>query len=125
MDGSRRLRTTIGYSDHMARDARRLLASTLEGWDAATEAEELSLAINELVVNSQMYARSDVELVVRLDDRVCRVEVHDSSPILPARRTHANSAATGRGLVLVDGTVDRWGVVGHELGKHVWVEIDR
>jgi PAS domain S-box-containing protein len=85
--------------------------------------EAAELALSELVTNAVLHAGTEVKLRVHASDAALRVEVEDGSPHLPVRRRFATTAGTGRGLRLLDRTVDRWDVAAHEAGKTVWFEI--
>ena len=104
----------------MARRAVRMRLSLL-GADDFYEAA--SLAVSELVTNAMVHAGAPVELSVWARPDAVRVEVADSSRHLPAARGYAVTAGTGRGLRLVEHTVDRWGASRHAAGKTVWFEI--
>jgi anti-sigma regulatory factor (Ser/Thr protein kinase) len=84
------------------------------------------LICNELVTNAYEHARSPLRVTVRRLDTPCRVrvEVVDGSveELTPVRsRLDGNR---GRGLVLVSGLCNDWGVDTHSGGKTVWAEID-
>lgn len=51
-----------------------------------------------------------------------RVEVEDGSSALPHRRDAGYSGVSGRGLQLVEGLADEWGVESRGNGKCVWCE---
>lgn len=119
-----------------AGEARRTVAPLLEaqGLDALTE--DVLLTVGELVANAVLHARTDIELaVLRVGDGV-RVEVRDRSPVpvtLPAPPAPTGSldlddllagqTMTGRGLRLVAGLADAWGMERRGDGKVVWAEI--
>ncbi|MFJ2867297.1 ATP-binding protein [Kitasatospora sp. NPDC087314] len=94
------------------------------GWpsSAVVDAE---LALAELIVNAWRHGEttSPVVLILILDNTL-RVTVADRSSAFPERRTPSALAETGRGLQLVDGLTDRWGVDPQKLGKSVWFELD-
>ena len=102
------VRTVISESDLVHRDE----------W-----AERASLAVSELVTNAVVHAGTSIELRVHVSDTSLRVEIADHSPHSPAARSHAVTAVTGRGLHLVDSSVDRWDIETHAEGKTVWFEI--
>lgn len=80
--------------------------------------------VSELATNAVIHARTEfVVEVTQTDDKV-RVEVHDSSPVVPAQRRYGEESTTGRGLRLVDTMAGEWGVETHARGKTVWFEID-
>lgn len=51
------------------------------------------------------------------------VGVQDGSPTLPALRQYERSAATGRGLQMVERLASRWGVDVDDGSKTVWFEL--
>jgi PAS domain S-box-containing protein len=105
--------------------ARRLVQETLSDVGAEHLRDQAALAVSELVTNAVVHAGSAVQVrVVAVPDGV-RVEVSDASPHLPTLRDYALTSGTGRGLRLVERTVDRWGVVPDAEGKTVWFEIGR
>ena len=116
------MRLTVG--EHSARHIRRIVRSLLDEWGMA-ESDAVELAVTELVANVVRHVpdRRCALLVVRQAAGV-RVEVSDGSPQLPAVPVDlAPEAEGGRGLVLLDAVVDKWGVdpVGGG-GKTVWFE---
>jgi anti-sigma regulatory factor (Ser/Thr protein kinase) len=85
---------------------------------------ELLLCLSEVVTNAIRHAATGVRLTVaRHDDRV-RVEVADSSPVLPVRRTPAPDAPSGRGLRILDQLTAAWGTRPTAEGKVVWFDFD-
>lgn len=85
---------------------------------------ELLLCLSEVVTNAVRHAASGVRLTVwREDDRV-RVEVADSSPVLPVRRSPAPDASSGRGLRILDHLTEAWGTRPVAGGKVVWFDFD-
>ena len=103
--------------------ARRFVRNTLEAWGADEHAETATLLISELVTNAVLHARSGPEVVLQFEDTVLRVEVHDRSPVLPARRHYGLQAGTGRGIVLVEEMASGWGAEPTASGKVVWFEL--
>jgi anti-sigma regulatory factor (Ser/Thr protein kinase) len=82
------------------------------------------LLTSELVTNALKHGVGDIELVIRLDDRL-RVEVYDQAPELPRRVDSAPLADLGRGLMLVERLSSRWGAerVDGFGEKRVWFEL--
>ena len=81
------------------------------------------LLVSELVTNAVLHAGSPVELALSLGRGRLRVEVGDRDPRPPLRMDHSEQSSTGRGLLLVDRAVDRWGVERLPSGKKVWFEL--
>ncbi|MGH2789116.1 MAG: ATP-binding protein [Actinomycetota bacterium] len=103
--------------------ARRFVRSVLIEWGHGDLIELAELLANELVTNSVLHTESEVELSVSLEGERLRVEVHDDNPQAPMRRDYSLSAATGRGLVLVEKLSSDWGTEPANAGKVVWFEL--
>jgi anti-sigma regulatory factor (Ser/Thr protein kinase) len=114
--------TTLPAEPRSASIARGLVAVAVP---AGTDpAERAILLTSELVSNVVLHARTAVELTVRSDHGVLRVEVGDHSTQMPIVKDYDREAVTGRGLQLVSSLADRWGVDPTATGKIVWFEID-
>jgi anti-sigma regulatory factor (Ser/Thr protein kinase) len=117
-------RTRLSSHPTSAGAARRFVHDTLVRWlDASADDEAILLCTDELVTNAIIHVASDVELVVRSEAGVVRVEVHDASARPPLRRLPPPDAETGRGLQLVEALATRWGVSPLDTGKSVWFEM--
>ncbi|MFJ4973005.1 ATP-binding protein [Streptomyces sp. NPDC088755] len=94
--------TTFSPRRSRVGEMRRKTACRLKAWKIPQPAaEEIVLAVSELVTNAVIHGEGTVCLVVRLLDREVRVEVTDGSP-QPARVTRADSDdVSGRGMFLV------------------------
>src|SRR3954452_9145283 len=106
-----------------AATARRFVRDTLQTWGADQHTDTATLLISELVTNAVLHARCAPEVVLELEGPVLRVEVYDTSPVLPARRHYGLQAGTGRGIVLVEEMATEWGVQPTTGGKVVWFEL--
>ncbi|POX48060.1 hypothetical protein C3488_21615 [Streptomyces sp. Ru72] len=119
------MRLTVG--EHSARHIRRIVRSFLQEWGMAEPADAAELAVTELVANVVRHVpdRRCTLRVVRQTTSV-RVEVTDSSPELPSVPTDLSpEAECGRGLLLLDAVVDKWGVEPHGSdGKTVWFQCE-
>lgn len=73
---------------------------------------------------SLMGARTALLLTAVLTGRVPRMEVADDSRLLPTKRQSSAEATCGRGLLIVEALMSRWGEAQTETGKVVWFEID-
>ncbi|WP_432042489.1 ATP-binding protein [Streptomyces cadmiisoli] len=118
-------RMSLTVSEHSARHIRRIVRSLLAEWDMTELTDAMELAVTELVANVVRHVpdRRCTLLVRRLAAGV-RVEVADGSPRLPQTPPELSPEAEGgRGLVLLDALVDKWGVARGPLnGKTVWFE---
>lgn len=103
--------------------ARRFVGTTLISWGWDTVVELVTLLVSEVVTNAVLHARSDFELSVVSGSHHLRIEVSDSSPVVPVQRQRDDDALTGRGLALVDQLASAWGVTEHAGGKVVWFEV--
>ena len=86
-------------------------------------ADDAELAVSEVVTNALVHAGTPVELSMRIDVGFIRVEVADGSAHLPRVRDFHASSGTGRGLKLLEQSVDRWGAELRAQGKVVWFEL--
>ena len=101
--------------------ARHWLSRQLDEWGIEHLDYDASMVVSELVTNAVLHART--ELVVRLQlGTTLRVEVCDSSQVMPSPRTHGSAATTGRGLHLVAALATSWGCDRTPTGKVVWAE---
>ncbi len=86
--------------------------------------EIAALCLSEVVSNAVLHGGTGGTVVVSEHRDGLRVEVTDSSPAHPIRRTLAKLSPTGRGLHLLDALTSRWGVDDVPAGgKVVWFEI--
>lgn len=85
---------------------------------------ELLLCLSEVVTNAIRHAGTAVQLTVSRRRDVVRVEVTDSSPVLPVRRSPSPSSSSGRGLLILDQLTAGWGARRTEDGKVVWFDFD-
>ncbi|MBD0695293.1 ATP-binding protein [Streptomyces sp. CBMA123] len=83
------------------------------------------LALIELISNAWRHGDTASPVVCfSLLSRTLRVCVSDENDGLPQPRTPSGLSETGRGLQLIEGLTDRWGVDPQERGKTVWYELD-
>lgn len=117
------MRFTVGV--HSARHVRRIVRTHLDFWAMSDLTDAAELAVTELLAN----------VVRHVPDRYCefsihrrphgvRIEVSDRFPRLPEPLDAAEEDESGRGLVILDAVVDRWGVSPDPVGagKTVWFE---
>jgi anti-sigma regulatory factor (Ser/Thr protein kinase) len=98
---------------------RRITTARLRLWNVPLPiAENIVLAVSELVTNAIAHGRGDIELKVSYADGDVRVEVTDDSST-PARLSVAeDDDVSGRGLFLVAVLAQNWGV--NNAGKTTW-----
>jgi anti-sigma regulatory factor (Ser/Thr protein kinase) len=99
--------------------ARRFVECALGRWGATEILEDVQLLASELVTNAVLHARTTVELVLTQAQEMVRLEVHDRRASLES----GSPVERGRGLQLVEGLAQRWGIVDDGSGKVVWLEI--
>ncbi|MFF1723575.1 ATP-binding protein [Streptomyces sviceus] len=118
-------RLTLTAGTHSARHIRRIVRSLLHEWELPELSDAAELGVTELVANVVRHVpdRRCVVLVLRVESGV-RVEVADGAPQLPITAAESDAEAEhGRGLVLLDAVVDKWGVGPRSGGgKTVWFE---
>lgn len=95
------------------------------GAEPSARAGDVLLMVSELVTNACLHTRGGpVELRLSWDGRRLRVEVVDSSPVLPVLRPYADPGRPGRhGLHVVARLARRWGCAPEGGGKLVWLEV--
>jgi anti-sigma regulatory factor (Ser/Thr protein kinase) len=101
----------VAEARSFVRDA--LSGQPLEVTDAA------ELLTSELTANCVRHAGTDFELTIEADSKI-RIEVVDSGPGQPKLLSPPHTAATGRGLQIVDKLADEWGITPRNSGKAVW-----
>ena len=118
-----------GYGPREVGAARVELLKALASWGTAASVEDSALLVlSELLTNAQRHGRvpgREVETrFLRLNEGDgVRLEVHDTSPRRPVPGAPDPYACEGRGLLLVAGVADRWGVTDRNgPGKTVWAE---
>jgi anti-sigma regulatory factor (Ser/Thr protein kinase) len=115
--GTRSLRLTP--TARSTTEARRFVLSALSEWGLDDLSDTAALLTSEVVTNSVLHARTDIEVTVtRLDDGVT-IEVSDGSRRSPVRRIQLDEATTGRGVELLEQLAAEWDVSVHEDGKTV------
>ncbi|MFF3356744.1 ATP-binding protein [Streptomyces sp. NPDC002917] len=95
-------------------------------------AYEAALATQELLANAVEHGchglppDTEVTVTAEYSGAHLRVTVHDPSSERPHQRSESLDMESGRGLSIVGGIADRWGVEphAHSPGKVVWLELD-
>lgn len=105
-------------------EARRFVRAILHERGVSPSATDVVVLLaSELVSNAVVHARTDCRVRCVVDDRHVRVEVHDDDPTTPSPQEAMPGATSGRGLLLVQGLSDRWGIDANADGKVVWFEV--
>ncbi|MFJ3324759.1 ATP-binding protein [Streptomyces griseus] len=120
-------RSDFALGEHSARHLRRVLRLYLKGWELMFLVDAAELALTELIANVVQHVpdRRGQTLIFRLPrGEGVRVEVADSSPVMPLAITGDPLDDGGRGLVLVNAVTDNWGIIKRwdGGGKTVWFE---
>lgn len=111
-------------SDPMAvGTSRRLLSRFLKAAELDELLEVGTLLVSELTTNAVLHATGRPQLHIVQTGRSVRVEVADTSPVLPRPRDYELDASTGRGLALVEALASAWGSAPTPDGKVVWFEL--
>lgn len=87
----------------------------------------VELLTGELVANAALHGPADGLIRVRAwrEGSTVRVAVRDDSPVEPIVRHPEPTAASGRGLALVETLSAEWGIERHGPdGKTVWFSVD-
>ncbi|MGW4345214.1 ATP-binding protein [Streptomyces sp. NPDC004690] len=109
--------------------ARHQAVDGIRDWDTELDDEVLhtaALLISELLANAVQHAGTGrICLTSRLTTTALRIEVSDSSSLLPVAGLPDQDAESGRGLLLVAALADRHGVEPTPTGKRCWAEISR
>jgi PAS domain S-box-containing protein len=102
-------------------EARRLVTVRLQALEVSdTLVDTARLLVSELVTNAVLHARTEIGLRVEVRSAVLRVEVSDRSVRVPSPRHYAPTAATGRGMALVEALAHQFGMQLTDTGKIVW-----
>ena len=123
--GDLQIRLELPGAPTSVRSARRLVVDALRSWDLEHLEESAVLLVSELVTNSVLHARTDLSVEMQRTAQVVRVVVRDGSRRRPQQRRHEVTAATGRGLGLLDAVAWRWGCedAPEPYAKAVWFEL--
>ncbi|WP_246192549.1 ATP-binding protein [Kitasatospora atroaurantiaca] len=122
----RRLHAALDPADLVAvSTVRHRLRAALSLWGVPELADTAELLASELVTNALVHTgRGAVFDAVLTPEQRLRIEVQDGAARLPGRRTPAEYATSGRGLLLVEALADDWGVQLRGDGKVTWFELE-
>jgi anti-sigma regulatory factor (Ser/Thr protein kinase) len=85
--------------------------------------DRIVLCTSEIVTNAIEHGAPPIDLRIEHAHGTVRVEVGDTSPLLPRRARPRATSVRGRGLMIVERCADGWGVEVRALGKVVWFEL--
>ena len=106
--------------------SRRWLAAAVEqAWGAGDDADRVVLAYSEVATNAVVHGLGPVTVSARIREGAVTCEVADCSARAPQHRHASCDDVCGRGLDLVEMTVDRFRVDVGEVGKTVSFEVGR
>lgn len=111
-----------------ARDARGFAREAVDRLGMGDFADRVESVVGELAVNAVLHARTDYSVKITAPRAgVIRVQLEDRNAEVPRRKetTGDDLLMHGRGLVLIDALVDRWGVIMSGDGKCIWAEVGR
>lgn len=98
---------------------RRITTAFLGFWDVGGQlAENIVLAVSELVTNAVEHGEGDVALRVRYADNKLHIAVTDGSPVPANLRAPDDDDDSGRGLLLVAVLAHAWGT--SDGGRTTW-----
>ena len=101
--------------------ARREVQAALRAWAVPADLADVALLTSELVTNAVRHAAGPaVTLVVSCSRGQIRVDVHDTSSVLPEVADTPADAESGWGLHLVASLSDEWGYYRTPAGKAVY-----
>jgi anti-sigma regulatory factor (Ser/Thr protein kinase) len=109
---------------HAPGSARRFLTDSLRarGQHVDVVADAASV-ISELATNAVIHAQTPFTVTVQATNHTVRIEVEDFSTALPTISPLSANAPSARGMALVAGLANRWGVDSAQHGKTVWAEL--
>ncbi|MEV6166305.1 ATP-binding protein [Streptomyces sp. NPDC052052] len=105
---------------------RRVMRLRLELWGLPEVVYAAQVCVTELVANVIKHVGPGTPscLAVSMNGDRLRIEVSDPDvQALPTLLTAAGESAAGRGMTLVDGIADRWGVILRGDSKVTWCEM--
>lgn len=119
----RRIRVRLQPVPDACRQVRQLVVQACSSWHASEAASTASLVASELVANVVRHAHTTMEFTLGLrDNRIC-LTVRDGSRLLPRPADPSLTESGGRGLRLVRGLTQSWGVHPYADGKVVWTHL--
>jgi anti-sigma regulatory factor (Ser/Thr protein kinase) len=111
--------------------ARRSARTMLNDWHLGHLVEDVDLVVSELVTNALLHTGAGddgspdaIRLELDLNSRRLTLRVVDASPLPPMPEEAAETAESGRGLLLVDALAAEWDWEDLPDGKAVWAAFD-
>jgi anti-sigma regulatory factor (Ser/Thr protein kinase) len=115
----RRVRLSTGPA--AAAEARGQVRAAICDWDIPVDLDVAVLLTSELVTNAILHdAGQNITLAVRSSRGRLRVDVYDTSCLMPVLMDAPADAEAGRGLMLVATLSDEWGFFRTPAGKAVY-----
>lgn len=102
--------------------ARHELIAAMKHDHVQADPDRVGLVVTELLTNALLHGREPVHMHAELVENHLRIEVTDAGEAEPNAKQASPTDTTGRGLMLVAGLVERWGVDRSGDGKCVWAE---
>lgn len=134
VDPAETVRTAIFRLDPVpesAGRARRAARTMLTDWRLERLVEDVDLVVSELVTNALLHsgdlgagAAAPIRFELDLRGRTLTCRVVDSSPLPPRPEEAADTAESGRGLILVDALAAAWDWEDLPDGKSVWASFE-
>jgi anti-sigma regulatory factor (Ser/Thr protein kinase) len=135
VDSAETVRTTAAFRldpiPESAGRARRCARAKLADWRLGHLAEDVDLVVSELVTNALLHtgegheaAAAPIRLELDLTARRLTCRVVDTSPTPPVPEEAADTAESGRGLILVEALAAEWDWETLPEGKAVWAAFD-
>ncbi len=122
--GNRLLATSLPWHADSVGEARtKVRALTMQQGLPAECVRAAALLASELVSNAVEHGAPPLQLRVLTTGTGLRLEVDDASPTAPSLLGVPATAATGRGLTIVDAVSSAWGHYSTVSGKCVWCDI--
>ena len=103
--------------------ARHFVGRALEDAIPGEAREVVELMVSELATNSIGHAHAGFSVLVNVEGPVVTLEVTDGGPGRPTVRTPTIAEPSGRGLSIVEGMSDEWGVTYISGAKRVWANL--
>ena len=114
-------RVSLAAGPAAAAEARGQVRAAIRAWDVPVDPSVAVLLASELVTNAlRREAGETVTLAITCSFAQLRIDVHDTSRLLPVLVEAPADAEAGRGLMLVATLSDQWGAYSTPAGKAVY-----